>query len=92
MTSLLNNKNVKGTIGLSGSVTEGEVKMENLRTSCLDLSFFDRLESSGIITKGGLIRQTYPENMRGIEMADLLRECLMVEESEHFELFDPLDK
>lgn len=47
---------VKGVLEKRGMKVEGGVKIENMRTSCLDMGFFDRLEQQGITSPGGLIR------------------------------------
>ena len=67
MNSLLKNNRIENSNNINKN---GEVEMVNLRSSCLDMTFFDRLESSGVVSGGGMIRQCLPEQVEGMEVAD----------------------
>ncbi len=90
VTELLNCPPVKQALGLFETVSQ--VETQNLRTQCLDMTFFDRLQN-GIVGAQGLIRGTYQDQVHNIEIADLLREYLLKEEeSEHEGLFSELEQ
>ena len=48
---------------------------------------FEVLEKEGIVTKN-LIHKTFGDYYEGIEICDKLRECFLMEESEHYCIFD----
>jgi len=72
----------------------GGIEYEKLRCSELTLEVFDQLEKEGKrcrnveIVKKGHISKMMAEYHEEIEICDRLRECLLLEESESYPVFD----
>lgn len=64
-----------------------ELKFTELRVRLTSMDLFDRLRDSGKVDETGSIRKMIPDYIEGIEVADRVREVLMVEESEDYGLF-----
>ena len=55
------------------------------------MSLFDRLENEGIIARGS-IKGTYDDYVEGIHIQSLLKEMMLKEESEYFEIYTEEEK
>jgi hypothetical protein len=55
------------------------------------MSLFDRLENEGIIARGS-IKGTYDDYVEGIHIQSLLKEMMLKEESEYFEIYSEEEK
>ena len=65
----------------------GEVKYQKLRCTELNLNMLDRLEEHGIVGHNEYIKKTYQDPVNGVEIVDRLREALIMQESELYEIY-----
>jgi hypothetical protein len=63
--------------------TVKSVKWKPLATTVVNMEFFDRLETSGVVSQSGYIRKQMEEFYDGIGAPDSLRDMLMNEDSDH---------
>ena len=60
-----------------------------LGTSCTNLDIFDKLYENNIITEEtGYIRQDYDNYLEDITISDKLKQCLLLEDSEYYSIYD----
>lgn len=69
-----------------------DVKFTELRVRLTSMDLFDRLRDAGKVDDTGSIRKMIPDYLDGIEVADRVREVLVVEESEDYGLFTAEDR
>jgi len=69
-----------------------DVQFTELRARLTSMDLFDRLRDAGKVDDAGSIRKMVPDYIDGIEVADRVREVLMVEESEDYGLFTAEDR
>ncbi|XP_043385373.1 transcriptional coactivator YAP1 isoform X5 [Chelonia mydas] len=64
-------------------------KTEAMVVPCtqVSMSFFDRLYSEGVVRETGYIVKCYDDYYDGIPISDELRKVLLLEDSDHFDLF-----
>ncbi|XP_026507376.1 transcriptional coactivator YAP1 isoform X2 [Terrapene carolina triunguis] len=64
-------------------------KIEAIVVPCtqVSMSFFDRLYSEGVVRETGHIVKCYDDYYDGIPISDELRKVLLLEDSDHFDLF-----
>ncbi|KAL4436057.1 hypothetical protein ABPG74_022292 [Tetrahymena malaccensis] len=67
------------------------IKYKRLKVNQIKMDMFDRLEENNLVVKD-MIKQTYEDFVEEIQINDLVRECLIKEESEHYELFSEDDR
>ena len=65
-----------------------EVDSEILKTTVLNMSFFDKLKEENIIGENCYIRGCMPERYDGCEGGSLLREMFINEDSESYLAYD----
>ncbi|XP_051500136.1 cilia- and flagella-associated protein 300 [Apus apus] len=58
----------------------------------ISMSFFDRLYSEGVVRETGIIVKCYDDYYDDILISDELRKVLLLEDSEHYDLFSQLDR
>ncbi|NXF91400.1 CF300 protein, partial [Eubucco bourcierii] len=58
----------------------------------ISMAFFDRLYSEGVVRESGHIVKCYDDYYDDILIADELRKVLLVEDSNHYDLFSQLDR
>ncbi|XP_066426774.1 cilia- and flagella-associated protein 300 isoform X1 [Molothrus aeneus] len=58
----------------------------------ISMSFFDRLYSEGIVRETGTIVKCYDDYHDDILISDELRKVLLLEDSDHYDLFTQLDR
>jgi len=68
------------------------VQYEKLTTEETNMQFFDRLREAGAISDTGHIRGRLDEYIDDIPISDLVREALLLEESELYDTFTPADR
>ena len=91
-----NSRQVQGTLKVSGRrsglvAMMGEatgVDFDTLRTTVLNMSFFDRLKGENITGGDGYIRGCMPERYHGCEGGSLFREMFLNEDSEAYLAYD----
>ncbi|XP_015280002.1 PREDICTED: uncharacterized protein C11orf70 homolog [Gekko japonicus] len=75
---------------LNTSVKKVEVK--NILCTKVSMSFFDRLYCEGVVRENGFIVKCFDEYCDEILIADELRKVLLLEDSDHYDLFSRLDR
>eukprot|EP00943_MAST-04B_sp_MAST-4B-sp1_P004480 g4480.t1 len=75
-----------GLVSMMGKATN--VESEILKTTVLNMSFFDKLKEENIISDNGYIRGCMPERYHGCEGGSLLREMFINEDSESYLAYD----
>ena len=75
-----------GLVSMMGRATE--VDSEILKTTVLNMSFFDKLKEENIIGENCYIRGCMPERYDGCEGGSLLREMFINEDSESYLAYD----
>ncbi|NXO03041.1 CF300 protein, partial [Rhinopomastus cyanomelas] len=60
--------------------------------SQISMSFFDRLYSGGVVRESGDIVKCYDDYYEDILISDELRKLLLLEDSDHYDLFSQLDR
>nr|XP_048699673.1 transcriptional coactivator YAP1 isoform X6 [Caretta caretta] len=71
------------TLGTKVKKTEATV----VPCTQVSMSFFDRLYSEGVVRETGYIVKCYDDYYDGIPISDELRKVLLLEDSDHFDLF-----
>lgn len=64
-----------------------DVQFTELKVRLISMDLFDRLQETGKVDASGSIRKMIPDYIDGIEVADRVREVLLMEESEDYGLF-----
>lgn len=75
---------------LGTNVKKTEVK--KLLCTQVSMSFFDRLYCKGVVRETGHIVKCFDEYYDDIPIADELRKVLLVEDSDHYDLFSYLER
>ncbi|XP_054829127.1 cilia- and flagella-associated protein 300 isoform X2 [Eublepharis macularius] len=75
---------------LNTSVKKVEVK--NILCTKVSMSFFDRLYCEGVVRENGYIVKCFDEYCDDTLIADELRKVLLLEDSDHFDLFSLSDR
>ncbi|XP_025890751.1 cilia- and flagella-associated protein 300 isoform X2 [Nothoprocta perdicaria] len=70
------------------------IKTEATVVPCtqISMSFFDRLYTEGVVRETGHIVKCYDEYYDGIIISDELRKVLLLEDSEHYDIFSQSDR
>merc|ERR1719329_2129295 len=92
MKDFLNDPTVRSvvqSVGLSGSVDK--FTLEPIKVSTTNMSLFDKLEAEGIVQSGS-IKGTFDDYVDGMHIQSLLKEMMIKEESEYYEVFTPEEK
>ncbi|KAM9566415.1 cilia- and flagella-associated protein 300 [Guaruba guarouba] len=100
VTAFFNDPNVNSSLKLlsaSGQWTtlgSKVTKIEATLVPCteISMSFFDRLYSEGIVRETGDIVKCYDDYYDDILISDELRKVLLLEDSDHYDIFSPLDR
>ncbi|NXP07240.1 CF300 protein, partial [Thinocorus orbignyianus] len=100
VTAFFNDQNVKSSLKLlsaSGQWTtlgSKVTKIEATLVPCTQISmtFFDRLYSEGVVRETGHIVKCYDDYYDDILISDELRKVLLLEDSDHYDLFSQLDR
>ncbi|NXY73729.1 CF300 protein, partial [Glareola pratincola] len=100
VTAFFNDQNVISSLKLlsaSGQWTtlgSKVTKIEATLVPCtqISMSFFDRLYSEGVVRETGHIVKCYDDYYDDILISDELRKVLLLEESDHYDLFSQLDR
>ncbi|XP_030332646.1 cilia- and flagella-associated protein 300 [Strigops habroptila] len=100
VTAFFNDQNVNSSLKLlsaSGQWTtlgSKVTKIEATLVPCteISMSFFDRLYSEGIVRETGDIVKCYDDYYDDILISDELRKVLLLEDSDHYDIFSPLDR
>eukprot|EP01017_Pseudomicrothorax_dubius_P033633 TRINITY_DN451_c0_g1_i4.p1 TRINITY_DN451_c0_g1~~TRINITY_DN451_c0_g1_i4.p1 ORF type:complete len:252 (+),score=51.97 TRINITY_DN451_c0_g1_i4:61-756(+) len=64
----------------------GKVSYEKLKCTMTNMDMFEVLEKREIVVEG-YIKKRFDEFFDGITIQDLLRECILMEESEYYDVF-----
>ncbi|XP_065665354.1 cilia- and flagella-associated protein 300 [Hydra vulgaris] len=64
-----------------------DISVVKLRATAMSISFFDRLETSGLVHKSGYITKCYDEMINDILISDELRKMILSKESGYGNLF-----
>nr|XP_047934189.1 cilia- and flagella-associated protein 300 isoform X2 [Anser cygnoides] len=83
-----------GTFGTGSSSGSKVTKIEAIVVPCtqISMSFFDRLYTEGIVRETGHIVKCYDEYYDDILISDELRKVLLLEDSDHYDLFSQSDR
>ncbi|KAM6317084.1 cilia- and flagella-associated protein 300 [Aegotheles albertisi] len=100
VTAFFNDQNVNSSLKLlstSGQWTTLDSKVtktEAVVVPCtqISMSFFDRLYSEGLVRETGDIVKCYDDYYEDILISDELRKVLLLEDSDHYDLFSQLDR
>ncbi|NWI20336.1 CF300 protein, partial [Crypturellus soui] len=70
------------------------IKVEATVVPCtqISMSFFDRLYTEGVVRETGHIVKCYDDYYDGIIISDELRKVLLLEDSDHYDLFSQSDR
>ncbi|NXP72699.1 CF300 protein, partial [Ramphastos sulfuratus] len=98
--AFFNDQNVKSSLKLlsaSGQWTTLGSKVTRVEATLvpctqISMAFFDRLYSQGVVRETGHIVECYDDYYDDILIADELRKVLLVEDSDHYDLFSQLDR
>ncbi|XP_059577072.1 cilia- and flagella-associated protein 300 isoform X2 [Alligator mississippiensis] len=90
------NSNLKLLSG-SGEWTTLGTNMKNIEATVVpctqvSMSFFDRLYTEGVVRETGHIVKCYDEYYDDIPISDELRKVLLLEDSDHFDLFSQSER
>ncbi|KAH0625173.1 hypothetical protein JD844_033353 [Phrynosoma platyrhinos] len=69
-----------------------KIEVKNLLCTQVSMSFFDRLYCEGVVRENGNIVKCYDEYHDDILIADELRKVLLLEDSDHYDLFSHSDR
>eukprot|EP00357_Protocruzia_adherens_P023585 CAMPEP_0114981610 /NCGR_PEP_ID=MMETSP0216-20121206/5636_1 /TAXON_ID=223996 /ORGANISM="Protocruzia adherens, Strain Boccale" /LENGTH=196 /DNA_ID=CAMNT_0002343293 /DNA_START=51 /DNA_END=641 /DNA_ORIENTATION=+ len=69
-----------------------KINFTELKTNAMNMSYFDKFKEANIITDQNYIKKTYEEYHEGIQIADLLKQALLIEESENYDLYTEDEK
>ena len=76
---------------LKGGLVEN-VEYEELSTSVLSMTFFDRLAQEGLIAPSGHVRQCMDEEYESKQVCDALADMMVNPDSEHVDLYSSKEK
>lgn len=88
--ALADNAAVRDALGLAPS--DDPLVVTPMRSSVVNLAFFDRLQEAGLVADAGYIRQMAEEMVDGVPINDHVRDVLINPESEHADLFSEADR
>ncbi|ETE73275.1 hypothetical protein L345_00892, partial [Ophiophagus hannah] len=69
-----------------------KVEAKNILCTQVSMSFFDRLYCEGLVRENGTIVKCFDEYHDEILIADELRKVLLLDDSDHYDLFSHLDR
>ncbi|XP_034971797.2 cilia- and flagella-associated protein 300 [Zootoca vivipara] len=69
-----------------------KIDVKNILCKQVSMSFFDRLYCKGVVRESGSIVKCFDEYHDDILIADELRKVLLLEDSDHYDLFSHLDR
>ncbi|XP_003219382.2 cilia- and flagella-associated protein 300 [Anolis carolinensis] len=69
-----------------------KVEVQNILCTQVSMSFFDRLYCDGVVRENGNIVKCFDEYHEDILIADELRKVLLLEDSDHYDLFSQSDR
>nr|XP_020651668.1 uncharacterized protein C11orf70 homolog [Pogona vitticeps] len=69
-----------------------KVEAKNVLCTQVSMSFFDRLYSEGVVRENGNIVKCFDEYHNDILIADELRKVLLLEDSDHYNLYSHTDR
>ncbi|XP_062983909.1 cilia- and flagella-associated protein 300 isoform X2 [Elgaria multicarinata webbii] len=69
-----------------------KVEVKNVLCTQVSMSFFDRLYCEGVVRETGNIVKCFDEYHDGMLIADELRKVLLLEDSDHYDLFSHSDR
>ncbi|XP_071590511.1 cilia- and flagella-associated protein 300 [Heliangelus exortis] len=98
--AFFNDQNVNSNLKLissSGQWTKLDSKVTKIEATVvpctqISMSFFDRLYSEGVVRENGDIVKCYDDYYNDILISDELRKVLLLEDSEHYDLFSEMDR
>lgn len=68
------------------------VRWEKMSTKVVSMSFFNKLEECGAVGQSGHIRGRLEEEWEGVPIVNLIREAILVEESELYDTFSEQER
>ncbi|CAK9007999.1 unnamed protein product, partial [Durusdinium trenchii] len=68
------------------------VQWQPMSTKVVSMSFFNKLEDAGCISSSGHIRGRLEEDWEDVPIVNMIREAMLMEESELYETFSPEDR
>jgi len=68
------------------------VTWERLDTKAVNMSFLDKFEAAGAVGSAGHIRGRVEEHWEGVPITDLVREVILMEESEMYDAFSEQER
>lgn len=68
------------------------IEWERVRAEATTLTAFARIVESPVVRRDGTIQKRLEDYVDGIQVADLLRELLLVSDSEHYALFSETER
>eukprot|EP00916_Digyalum_oweni_P012564 GHVL01020761.1.p1 GENE.GHVL01020761.1~~GHVL01020761.1.p1 ORF type:complete len:240 (-),score=30.79 GHVL01020761.1:851-1570(-) len=90
------NTNVKTALHKQTDIRIGnieKIEYEEMLTTATNMSFItEQLKSGGVVTRSGAILGRFEDDYEGIPLYDLLRESLVMNESEHYNIFSLSDR
>uniref|UniRef100_A0ACB8FGJ1 Uncharacterized protein n=1 Tax=Sphaerodactylus townsendi TaxID=933632 RepID=A0ACB8FGJ1_9SAUR len=72
--------------------TVNKVEVKNILCTKVSMSFFDRLYGEGVVRENGYIVKCLDECFDEMLIADELRKVLLLEDSDHYDLFSQSDR
>ncbi|CAJ1452766.1 unnamed protein product, partial [Effrenium voratum] len=74
------------------SPSKVSVRWQEMSTKVVSMSFFNKLEEAGCISSSGHIRGRLEEDWEDVPIVNLIREAILMEESELYDTFSPEDR
>ncbi|XP_048349706.1 cilia- and flagella-associated protein 300 [Sphaerodactylus townsendi] len=74
------------------NTTVNKVEVKNILCTKVSMSFFDRLYGEGVVRENGYIVKCLDECFDEMLIADELRKVLLLEDSDHYDLFSQSDR
>lgn len=74
------------------SADKVSVRWDKMSTKVVSMSFFNKLEDCGAVGKSGHIRGRLEEEWEGVPIVNLIREAILVDESEIYDTFSEQDR
>ncbi|CAH1245430.1 C11orf70 [Branchiostoma lanceolatum] len=91
VTSTLLMPSKRGGLSAVGSAA-ASVTAKAVPCSILSMDFFDRLRADGLVHEDGRICGCFDEYVEGFTISDEIRKMLLMEESDHYDLYSDVEK
>lgn len=76
----------------SNKIVKSNIKVSNIESNVISMSFFDRLYSSSLVRECGSIKKCFDEVVDDILVSDELRKMTISEESDYYNLYSDKEK